>query len=359
IRDTAFVTIVAGNNRANLGFNFAKLPPCQSLTMQYTNTSTPTVGSFGPASFVWDYGDGSPRDTVGLNPPRVHTYAAPGTYLVKLIIIDTSFCNAPDSIVKEVRINPLVRAQFTTPALGCAPYTAEFENTSLAGTDFIWEFGDGGTSTDVSPTHLYANPGTYNVRLIAIDLSTCNLRDTSAYFTIRVEAKPTAFFTWSPNPPIENTPVQFTNGSTGANNYSWDFGDGETSTVTNPSHQYNATGTYPVELIAYTTAGCTDTFNLDVNVIIVPLLDVPNAFTPAQPGRNAVVKVEGFGIGKMQWRIYNRQGLLVFESTSQKLGWNGIYKGKLQPTDVYAYTLDVEFTDGKKLRKTGDITLLR
>ena len=359
IRDTAYVTIIAGNNKANLGFTFTKLPPCESLTMQYTNTSTPTFGSFGPASFVWDYGDGSPLDTTGLTPPRVHTYASPGTYLVTLKIIDPAFCNTPDTIIREVRINPLVKAQFTTPALGCAPYNAVFNNTSLAGTDFIWEFGDGTTSTEIHPTHLYANPGQYDVRLIAIDLTTCNLRDTSAYFRIRVEAKPTAFFTWGPNPPVANTPVQFTNGSTGANTYLWNFGDGESSTLTNPVHQYNSTDTFNVELIAYTNAGCSDTFNLDVYTLIVPLLDVPNAFTPSQPGRNSIVKVEGFGIGKMQWRIFNRQGLLVFESASPKIGWNGTYKGKLQPIDVYAYTLDVEFTDGKKLRKTGDITLLR
>ncbi|MFT3982001.1 MAG: PKD domain-containing protein [Ferruginibacter sp.] len=358
IRDTAYVTITAGNNRANLDFTSLKLPPCQSLTMQYTNTSTATTGSFGPRSFVWDYGDGSAPDTAGLTPPRQHTYPAPGTYIVKLMVIDTAFCNTPDTITKEIRINPLVRAQFETDPLGCAPYTAQFTNTSLAGTDFIWEFGDGNTSTDVHPTHLYANPGVYNVRLIAIDLNTCNLRDTSAYFTIRVEAKPNALFTWGPNPPIANTPVQFTNQSTGANNYAWSFGDGETSTVVNPSHQYNATGTYNAELIAYTLAGCTDTFNLDVNVIIVPLLDVPNAFTPAQATNN-VIYVAGFGIGKMQWRIYNRQGLLVFQSGSSKQGWDGTYKGKLQPMDVYTYTLDAEFTDGKKVRKTGDITLLR
>lgn len=358
IRDTAYVTIIAGNNKANLDFVATKLPPCQSLTMQFTNTSTPTFGNFGPQAFVWDYGDGSPKDTVGLNPPRVHTYAAPGNYNVTLSLIDPAFCNSPDDTVKTIRINPLVKAQFTTPALGCAPYDAEFINTSLAGTDFIWEFGDGNTSTDVNPVHRYNNPGTYDVRLIAIDLSTCNLRDTSAYFRIRVEAKPNAAFTWGPNPPIENTPVQFTNLSTGADNYLWNFGDGASSTQVNPSHQYNATDTYTAELIAYTLAGCTDTASLDVNVIIVPLLDVPNAFTPSRSS-NATITVEGFGIAKMEWRIFNRQGQLVFHSTGQKSGWNGYYKGKLQPMDVYAYTLDVEFSDGKKLRKTGDITLLR
>jgi gliding motility-associated-like protein len=69
--------------------------------------------------------------------------------------------------------------------------------------------------------------------------------------------------------------------------------------------------------------------------------------------------VEGFGVGKMAWRIYNRWGQMVFYSTDISQGWDGTFKGVLQPIDVYAYTLDVEFTDGKKLRKTGDITLLR
>lgn len=359
VRDTSFVNIRVGDNIANLDFVFAKLPPCQSLTMQYTNTSTSSFGSFGPKTFIWDYGDGSPRDTAGFNPPRVHSYAAPGTYQVKLIIYDTSFCNSPDSIVREVRLNPLVKAQFNTPAAGCVPYTAVFDNTSLAGTDFIWDFGDGSTSTQSSPIHVYTVPGVYRARLIANDTSTCNRTDTSAYFTITVSPKPQANFTWAPNPPIENTPVQFTNLSTGAVRYLWNFGDGTSSTDPNPSHQYEATNTYNAQLIAYNNFDCTDTFNLDVNVIIVSLLDVPNAFTPGQLGRNAEIRVEGFGLKNMIWRIYNRQGLLVFQSTSKKFGWDGTFKGKLQPMDVYAYTLDVEFTDGKKLKKTGDITLLR
>jgi len=61
----------------------------------------------------------------------------------------------------------------------------------------------------------------------------------------------------------------------------------------------------------------------------------------------------------LSWKIYNRWGQLVFESASKSIGWNGTFKGKLQAMDVYTYTLDAEFSDGKKLRKTGDITLLR
>ncbi len=359
IADTAYLTIKAGNNKASLDFSTFKLPPCTNLTYQFTNLSTASFTGFGAKSFIWDYGDGTKRDTVGLIPPRVHTYASPGTYKVKLIVSDTLFCNSPDSITKTIRINPTVKASFNTPPRGCVPYEAVFENTSLAGTDFLWEFGDNTTSTLVSPTHLYPNPGQYQVRLIATDTNTCNKVDTSAYFTITVYPNPVASFTWAPNPPRENTPTRFTNLSIGAVRYLWNFGDGEKSTEVNPVHQYNATGNYAAELIAYNEADCTDTFKLDVPAIIIPLLDVPNAFTPGRNGVNGVVKVAGFGIGKMIWRIYNRWGQMVFSTTDRNQGWDGTFKGALQPLEVYTYTLDVEFTDGKKLKKTGDITLLR
>jgi gliding motility-associated-like protein len=115
--------------------------------------------------------------------------------------------------------------------------------------------------------------------------------------------------------------------------------------------------------MAYNDADCVDTFAADVPIIVRPLLDVPNAFTPGRFSggsyNNGIVKVEGFGIGKMIWKIYNRWGHMVFSTTSLRQGWDGTFKGELQAMDVYTYTLDVEFTDGKKLRKTGDITLLR
>ncbi len=207
---------------------------------------------------------------------------------------------------------------------------------------------------------MYSGLGTYNVRLIASDTNTCNKVDTSAYFTIRVVNKPTAAFTWGPNPPQENVPVQFTNLSTDATSYLWYFGDGDSSREVNPLHEYNTTGQFNVDLIAFNDAGCSDTASDIVTTIIVPVVDVPNAFTPGRFGINGVITVKGFGIGKMDWKIYNRWGQLVYRSQNRKqLGWDGTFKGKLQPMDVYSYTLDIEFTDGQKLRKTGDITLLR
>jgi gliding motility-associated-like protein len=98
---------------------------------------------------------------------------------------------------------------------------------------------------------------------------------------------------------------------------------------------------------------------VEVDVIIVPVLAVPKASTPGRFGENASNGVRGFGIGKMEWKIYNRWGQLVFHTTDRNATWNGTFKGKLQPMDVYVYTLDVIFTDGNTIRKSGDITLLK
>ena len=359
IRDTSYLNIKAGDNAANLILTALKGTPCTSLTYYFTNSSTATRGGFGPKSFVLDYGDGSAPDTIGLIVNKPHTYPSIGNYPIRLFLIDTAFCNTPDSLNITLRVNPLVQARFETPNIGCAPYDAIFQNTSNGGIDFKWDFGDGTTSTQQNPTHRYQNPGVFNVRLIANDSTTCNKTDTSSFFTITVLAKPTARFSWAPNPPQANVPVSFTNLSSGASRYMWNFGDNQSSTETNPVHEYEASGNYNVTLYAYNPGNCVDSFSLTVSVIVNPLLDVPNAFTPSQGGVNSVIYVRGFGIGKLDWRIYNRWGQLVFQSNSKRIGWNGTYKGKLQPMDVYTYTLDAELTDGKKIRRTGDITLLR
>jgi gliding motility-associated-like protein len=181
----------------------------------------------------------------------------------------------------------------------------------------------------------------------------------STSFTISVVDIPVASFTFGPTPPQENTATQFTNQSLGAITYLWHFGDGDSSTEVNPKHLFIATGTYNVCLTATNAAGCSDDTCMQVSAIIKPLLDVPSAFTPGKFGVNSVVSVKGFGIKEMQWNIYNRWGQKVFESTNPANGWDGYYKGKLQPMDVYTYTLDVIFSDGTRTRKAGDITLIR
>jgi gliding motility-associated-like protein len=367
IRDTSYISIRVGDLRANLVADIVKLAPCEAFNYRFDNLSTTDPSRpFSDTSFVWDFGDGSPRVIAGLN-SLTHAYANPGTYEVRLVLRDTAYCNNPDSVTITLRVAANVEAAFDTPPSGCAPYTANFNNTSIGGLTFEWLFDDpasgvDNTSTLINPTHVFTNPGTYRVRLIANDPNTCNLIDTT-FFTIVVNELPDAQFTFAPLTPEVNTPTEFTNqSSANAVRFVWHFGDGDTLATRSRSpvkHQYNSTGTFNACLIAFTNTGCSDTLCLPVSALIVPALDVPNAFTPNSGDENSIVKVRGFGIAKMRFMIWNRWGKKVFESNDRNLGWNGRVSGAVQPMDVYAYTLEVEFFDGTKASKKGDITLIR
>jgi gliding motility-associated-like protein len=367
IRDTAYINIRVGDLRANLLASVVKLDPCEDFNYQFNNLSTTDIPRpFTDTSFIWDFGDGSPRVVAGLT-PVTHRYAGPGTYNGWLILNDTTYCNNPDSIPVIVRVAANVEAAFETPAIGCAPYDAVFTNSSVGGQTFEWNFGDplsgaNNFSTAVNPTHLYSAPGTYTITMVANDPNTCNLTDT-ARFTITVYEAPTASFSYTPLAPVLNTPHFFTNlSSVNSVRFKWIFGDGDTLATTSSAvveHQYNATGTFTACLVAFNQVGCSDTFCLDVNTLIEPALDVPNAFTPNSNDVNSVVMVRGFGIAKMRFIIWNRWGQKVFETGNRLQGWDGKVKGVVQPMDVYAYTLDVEFFDGTKTTRKGDITLIR
>lgn len=363
IYDTAYVHIRVGNNEAKPAFTPERVLPCSSNKFRFVNKSVaPNGPAFGPQTFVWNFGDGSPLVTAGTETVE-HQYTAPGTYKVRLYIYDTAYCNAPDSAVVDVRISPALKAQFEAPANGCAPSAVTFRNTSTGGQQFVWDFGDGTTvqSSDEFVSHIYTTPGTYTVKLIATEPDPCFTQD-SASTVIVVFDKPRANFEPTPQPPQLNAPITFTNLSLNATNYKWFFGDGDSleTTSTQPfSHDYNATGNYNACLIAYNANGCTDTLCKPVQVLVSTSVDVPNAFTPLSGDINSKVGVRGYGIAKMTFTIYNRWGQKMFETNSRNEGWDGRYKGVLQPMDVYAYTLKVEFTDGKKLTKHGDITLIR
>ena len=360
--DTAYTNIRVRADRAFLSFDDTKLQPCDSLHYQFTNTSTAPSRPFTDSSFQWDFGDGTGTGATGLQ-SYTHAYAAAGTYNIVLRLLDTSYCNYPDSVLKQIRISPTTRAQFETQPNGCYPYTAVFNNTSLAGQQFYWDFGDGSTSTDINPTHTYAGTGTFTVRLIVVDPNTCNVTDTTRQQII-VSPNPVAGFTYAPVPPQANTPVTFTNTSTGGTSFNWDFGDGDTLHTlerdTLVQHLYQSTNTFKACLFAANQYGCVDTTCQAIAAIIMPLVDVPTAFTPNGDGVNDIVRVRGYGIDKVTFRIYNRWGVLMFQSNNSKeLGWNGTYKGTVQPQDVYTYIADIIFTDGTKYQKKGDITLLR
>jgi gliding motility-associated-like protein len=363
LRDTASIRIRVTTDSVALRFDAVRRPPCTSLTFDFFNRTDKlnAVPNFGPRSFVWKWGDGSKNDTVpGFAPnPVAHTFPGPGSYNVRLILIDTAFCNAGDSIsLLNFQVASTIRAGFTV-SNGCVPLRPVIRDTSLGAATYLWVTSDGQRSTAAQPDFIFNTPGIYTITQTIFNPNSCNLTDQTER-TVVVFAPPTAGFTYNPFPSKENEPTRFTStASPDVVDWDWDFGDGSRSDQKDPTHQFNATGLYNVCQIVTNTNGCKDTLCQSVEAIIATLQDLPTAFTPNGDGINDIFLVRGFGITKMTLRIFNRQGLLVFESKSQNIGWDGTYNGTPQPMDAYAWTLDVEYFTGEKFRKKGDVTLIR
>lgn len=363
-RDTSYINVTVSNDKIDLQGDFYRGDDCKKFEYFFVNNSINQSGlPLVPNAYIWDFGDGTTARSNG-NDTISHVYAREGNYKVTLKFLDPRFCNSEDQIEVDVRVTETLVAQIASEPGGCYPYLAEFRNLSIGGVNYTWDFGDPNnpsTSTDVHPTHLYTQPGTYRVRLIAEDEFTCNKIDTT-YFDLTVAAPPVSNFSFTPTTVITNSPYVFYNESSNANFYKWDFGDNNTTTTNSMApitHEYIYSATLTVQLIALNEYGCADTTTRVLTPLISPAFDVPNAFTPGRGGENSVIKVKGFGIESMRWVIYNRFGQKVFESTDKNHGWDGTFNGKLQPMDVYAYTLELTLTTGEKFTRTGDITLIR
>ena len=235
-----------------------------------------------------------------------------------------------------------------------------FTNQSTNATGITWDFGDGQTSTSAAPiTHTYTATGDFTITLIAVNPFTCNKTDTLKK-TIRIKKLPTADFLHAPTIPESNKPVRFTNKSTNADFYTWNFGDGSLrSSEVSPSHLFRKTGTFLVCLKATSNEGCADSVCKSVEADIHTAIDIPTGFSPNGDGSNDILFVRGGGIEIMNLRIFNRWGEKVFESNSLEVGWDGTFKGKPQEIDAYAYVVTATFIDGTTAIKKGNITLLR
>lgn len=355
--DTSFVTITVRADTINANFTYTILDSCVSPRVQFNNTSVglnggPTTG----ATFTWEFGDGN--SFTGANPPA-HTYPGTGTYVVKLKMTMAGACNSPDSLMRTITFSNLFVAATPLPDITvCANGSVTFPDSSSNALTYEWDFGDGSTATTSPTSHVYTTPGTYTARLIVGNPNTCNKFDT-IYVTIRVNPNPTAAFTFTPAVGEPNEPFVFTNQSTGAASYLWNFGDGRTSNETNPVYEYRRSGTFTVCLTATNEFNCVDKICKELQASIFPIIDLPTAFSPNGDGKNDILRIRGYGIEKVHLQIFNRWGEKVFETTELDKGWDGKYKGVLQEMDTYGFLLTAEFVDGTTDKKQGNVTLMR
>jgi len=356
--DTVMLQIVVSDEVIEANFNLQLLDTCTNPRVVLNNTSVPMPGhTLANATFQWFFGDNT--TFTGQNPP-VHPYPNNGTYNITLVMTDPDACNSPDTITKTVVVEQtFVSANFLIPDTICVGDSTIFTNTSVNGSQYQWDFGDGQGSSNLQNTgYRYTTAGTYTVTLVTTNPLTCNKVDSASYI-ITLNPQPTANFYFTPLLPETNMPTTFFNQSQNATRYQWSFGDGTGSTEENPIHQYNKSGSYTVCLTAYNDFHCAAKVCKTVVSDVLPLADVPTGFSPNGDGSNDVLYVRGFSIQTLDFKIFNRWGELVFETQNQDVGWDGTYKGKPHEMDAFAFILNITFFDGSTMSKKGNITLLR
>jgi len=211
------------------------------LTVNFTNQSTGVI-----TSHAWTFGDGG--TSTAASPSYV--YAAAGTYTVALTETGPGGSNTRTRTNYIVVNEPPPVAEFVgSPLSGVLPLTVDFTNQSTGPiTSHAWTFGDGGTSTAASPSHVYTTAGTYTVALTETGPGGSDTRTRTDYVVVS-EPPPVAEFVGSPISGVLPLTVNFTNQSTGMiTSHAWTFGDGGTSTAAFPSHVYTTAGTYTVAL---------------------------------------------------------------------------------------------------------------
>ncbi len=294
-----------------------------------------------------------------------YLYLTPGIKSVDLVTEDRNECR--DSITKDITWFPVPPLIIVDPNqfISCVPATITFNNLSSPideTYDVIWDFGDGNTVNALSPSHVYEEVGNYSVDVEITSPIGCTTSDNFSDW-IRVLESPTAGFTFSPEKPsIFNKTVDFTDESTGAISWLWNF-NGIGSLDRNPTFTFPDTGFVEVVQIVTHPTGCTDTAALILDIEPLVILHMPNAFTPNNDGLNDSFKGKGFfdGFKDYQMNVWNRWGEKIFETTNPDQGWNGKKNnnGSNSPVGVYVYTIEYVGPRGEAKELKGHVTLIR
>jgi gliding motility-associated-like protein len=318
-----------------------------------TTVSSAVSGNTGPVTVNWSAGLGNG------NGPFVVSPASTITYTVTV----TDACGHSVTGSVPVTVNPLPVISLTPQSVtACGDATVSFAENSGTnyGGFFNWSFGDGNFSSFTMPTHTYDHSGNFIIDLTVTSVQGCENSGSTVCHVIVNKPSVADFSTEALDGTTISPEYKFYDQSRFAASYSWDFGDGSTSTVASPQHLYASKGNYRVTLITASNEGCMDTISKDVEIMPVFTLYIPNAFTPDGNNTNDYFTAKGDEITEFKMMIFDRWGEMIFQTNDIQTGWDGTANNgsKVAEDGVYVYKITVKDYEYKSHAYVGHVTLL-
>lgn len=310
---------------------------------QTTLNATP-----GQGTYVWSNGSATSSITVGTG----------GSYT--LTVTSAQGCSKTTNAVVNEHMIPAVNYT-ATQSISCDELLVSFndQSTTDPGSYYTWQLGDGTTAKTASVQHRYLNEGDYMTRLDVISPYGCAGRDSMLITIVRPPLPHADFKASAELVNIFNSGVQFTNQSTYATHYRWNFGDGKSSEEKDPYHLFDTEGDHIVKLIAWNGTDCYD--ESEVIIHVAPWF-IPNGFTPNNDGKNdvffdgnPVIDVQSFHMD-----IFDRWGQAIYHTDNYTQPWDGyLPNGKQAPVGVYTYYIAIVTSYGKLYEYRSHVTLIR
>ncbi|WP_043023874.1 T9SS C-terminal target domain-containing protein [Fluviicola taffensis] len=337
--------------------NFSGTSVCEGIQNVFTDFSLPGSGVI--TSWSWLFGTG--QTSTNQNP--THLFATAGSYPVELIVTNSNGCKDTTLINVAVFDKPVANFS-TTSSCPNNQVTVSFvdESTSSDVINFwFYDFGGQGSAALANVSQQFTSGGTYTVTHIISTASGCS--DT-IIIPVVIDPLPDAGFYFNSTGGANiGAPYNFIDTSDYALNYSWNFGDGSTSSSVNPSHIYYANGNYYVVLQITNALGCMDSAIqfIAINTVTNEISTlIPTIISPNGDSSNDVWKLEflKYGYSNAHIEIYNEWGQTVFTSDGYENPWDGTYKGEPVPDGNYMYVIQLNADASPDIYK-GVLMVLR
>ncbi len=319
---------------------------------QFVFTNTTSISS-GTLQYTWSLGDGTFFNTKDVN----YAYSKSGIYAVKLIAVSSTGCI--DSSSTTITVYPTPIADFSVKPV-CINLNVPLINKTINNTtstiNYLWDFGNGQSSTLLNPVYSYSTPATYNIKL-TVSTAQCPASFNTIQNSVLIDA-PLPGIRYPVKDAVINYPLKLQARVFG-NSILWSPQINlDNPKIYTPVFKGLTDQLYTIQI--KTTSGCVTVDTQMVKTFKKIEIYVPTVFTPNGDGLNDYLKPVLMGFKKVNYfRVYNRWGQLLFQMNSDLPGWNGTVKGVLQDMQAIVWMIEAEDVDGIIHQKKGSSIIMR